>query len=886
MLSSSQLLPTDMPDIITASLLGGLIITALIALMVFNRVRSSALLYKRVKERTRELSEEQAKLAAAIDYAKEGILMVNEQGDILRSNPAARDIFGYDQQELDELSVHDLVPSDIRAQHQQLLRTETHKVIGQTRQLHGQRKDGSLFPCDITVSSFTANGKRHYSVMLRDTTDFRQNQWIQQTLLRLRTVSQEHTPLHPRLKEMLSSMLSCPWKITAMAVYITQNDQLWLIASQGWNSDEKRCHAHIATGHCLCGQPIENGHVPCRSSSAYHSSQTICLPVMHEKHQLGLFYLQLADDNTMPEMFTSFCHQAHEIISVTLVREHNRQILEGSESKHRQLVETTPVGIIIQSAGIVQYANPAAHSMLGSGDSDALLHSDILPLVHPDDRIAFHNMMQILQQGNHVEPAEMRMRQHDGNFFWAEIRGVPVVYESHPSVQVLIHNISDRKEAEEKLTLLSYTDALTGLPNRRLYIDRLEQACNLAMRSNRHLCLLYLDLDRFKAINDTQGHDCGDLVLKTVATRIQDTLRASDTAARMGGDEFAILLPETDTASALRVAGKLSRILQQPMILADQKLSIGASIGLASYPEDGTESDSLLKHADNAMYHAKQNHLGIRCFSDKMEKSSRRHILLEGELKKALKSGQLELYYQPQYRLANHKIQLTGVESLLRWKHPDMGMIPPDEFIPVAEEGGLIRPITGWVIAEASRQARLWQEQDCRPGKIGINISAAELMHIGLAEDILSHISDGGATTEWLEIEITETAAMSQPDTAVSIMQQLIDQGLGIAIDDFGTGYSSLAYLKRLPAEHLKIDITFIRHLPDSTEDVIIVRTIIAMAHALGLQVIAEGVETPAQLEFLRREGCDAIQGYLLGKPMPAGETTAFLKDNLLTTTD
>jgi len=403
----------------------------------------------------------------------------------------------------------------------------------------------------------------------------------------------------------------------------------------------------------------------------------------------------------------------------------------------------------------------------------------------------------------------------------------------------------------------------------------------MAMRSNRQLCLLYLDLDRFKAINDTQGHACGDLVLKTVAIRIQDTLRASDTAARMGGDEFAILLPETDITNALRVANKLSGILQQPMALSDQKLSIGASIGLASYPNDGLESDTLLKHADNAMYHAKQKHLGIHCFSDEMEESARHHIQLEGELREATKRGQFELYYQAQYRLDNNGTHIAAIESLIRWKHPELGIISPDEFIPIAEEAGLIRPITGWVIGEASRQALLWQQQGYRPGKIGINISAAEMMHIGLAEDILGHISDAGANPEWFEIEITETAAMSSPDTAISIMQKLIESGIQVAIDDFGTGYSSLAYLKQLPANHLKIDIAFIHHLPDNTEDTVIVRTIIAMAHALELKVIAEGVETRAQLDFLRQEGCDAIQGYLLAKPMSASDTTILLKDSL-----
>ena len=449
---------------------------------------------------------------------------------------------------------------------------------------------------------------------------------------------------------------------------------------------------------------------------------------------------------------------------------------------------------------------------------------------------------------------------------------MPVVYESNPSVQLLIQDISDRRQAEDQLTLLSYTDELTKLPNRRLYIDRLEQACSMAARSGRQLCLLFLDLDRFKIINDTQGHACGDRVLKVVAERIQATLRASDTAARMGGDEFAVLLPETDPASALRVANKLSGVLRQPMQIDNQEFSIGVSIGLAGYPDDGRESDTLLNHADNAMYHAKQHRLGVHCFSGDMEKAARRRMLLESELALAAERGQLQLYYQPQFRLADDGEYVHGVESLLRWRHPELGMVSPAEFIPIAEEAGLIRPLTAWVIGEASRQARVWHQQGRYPGRIGINVSAVELMQVGLAEDILGHIRAAGAEPAWFEIEITETAAMSQPDTAIVIMQQLVDGGLSMAIDDFGTGYSSLAYLKRLPAQHLKIDIAFIRNLPDDAEDAVIVRTIIAMAHALGMSVIAEGVESTAQLDFLRREGCDIIQGYLLGRPLPADE--------------
>jgi len=821
--------------------------------------------------------EQQVNLAAVIDHAHEGIMLFDEQGAILHSNPAADQMFGYHGAQWDKLSVHDLVPEHIHKQHQQWFAEElagkSHRMIDRVREVIGRRKDGSLFPCEVAVHALVVQDKRQFAVILRDLSEEKRHQWVQDTLLCLRTISQSSASLHRRWKDMLAAMLSSPWPIAAAAIYTMQDHQLWLTASQGWSVAEKRKHVCIAANQCLCGRSIGAvGHMPEAAAE-----RMICLPLMYAEQEIGLLHVQLGEGNAVPKDFVAFCRQLHEIVQVTMVQEYIRQTLEDSESKHRQLVETTPVGIIIQCASHIQYANPSAVSMLAAETVERLLHHEILSMVCRQDQGTFASLMQSLQQGNEIALTELRLQRTDGTLFWAEIRGVPVVYEGKPSAQVLIHDISDRKLAEDQLTRLSYTDELTGLPNRRLYIDRLEQACRLAARGKRQLCLLFIDLDRFKLINDTQGHACGDEVLKIVAGRILDMLRMSDTAARMGGDEFAVLLPETDPASAIGVADKLGQILKQPMHLGNQTFSIGASIGLAAYPDDGTESDTLLNHADSAMYHAKQAHLGVHCFSSEMEQAAMRRMLLERELAQAADRGQLQLYYQPQYRLESAGESFGGVESLIRWQHPDLGMVSPAEFIPIAEESGLISPITGWVIGEASRQARLWQQQGYSPGRIGINISAVELMQAGLGQDILGHIRAAGADPSWFEVEVTETAAMSQPETAIAVIQQLVDGGVSVAIDDFGTGYSSLAYLKRLPAHHLKIDIAFIRHLPEDAEDAVIVRTIIAMAHSLGLRVIAEGVETDAQLAFLRSEGCDMIQGYLLGKPMPADQLSPLL---------
>jgi len=864
----------------------GLLTTLLLTLLLFNRSRVDEQLQRELSQRTRELSAERHKLAAVIDHALDSILVADEEGRILLANPASNELFGYDEQAWQNLSVQSLVANHdtSSASRQNWFGDQVGNPdsTGTVREMQGRRRDGSLFPCEVAVHVFTAANKRQCSIVVRDLTELKRRQWVQTTLLKLRATSQARSPLHTRLKQVLEDILMDPWHASAQigAIFTVRGDQQWLTASFGWRAVEKKQYITLPVNQCLCGK-TPGSCARNKPDAAEGSASNLCIPIMHNNSPLGLLHLQLQPDNPAPQEFLRFCQQAAEIISELLLREHIRQALEESENKHRQLVDTTPLGIVIYSNEKICYLNPAAVTMLGADNADEVLGQAVLSFIVPDDRdtvsISFHT----LQQGGYAQPTEERFQRLDGTIFWGELRGVPIEYENRPAVQLLIQDISSRKEAQEQLRLLSYSDELTGLPNRRLYSDRVEQACTLALRRKRPISLLFLDLDRFKLINDTRGHACGDLVLKTVADRLLQTIRVSDTAARMGGDEFAVLLPETEPDKALRVADKLIAALNQPMKLGSQKLSIGVSIGLASFPADGEDGETLLKHADSAMYYAKQNRLNIHCFSSVMEAVAQRRMQLEDKLRVAAGLGELSLHYQSQHSLAEGTI--TGVESLMRWHHPELGNISPGEFIPLAEETGLIRSITAWAITEASRQALIWDKAGIRPERISVNISAAELMQQNLASEILTLIRDSGAKPEWLEVEITETAAMNQPETGIAIMRELVEGGVSIAIDDFGTGYSSLAYLKRLPADHLKIDIAFIRNLPDDAEDAVIVRTIIAMAHALGMTVIAEGVETQAQLDFLRQERCDCIQGYLLGKPLPADQTSSMLGAGKLT---
>jgi len=464
-------------------------------------------------------------------------------------------------------------------------------------------------------------------------------------------------------------------------------------------------------------------------------------------------------------------------------------------------------------------------------------------------------------------------------------------------ILLAIEDITERKQIEKKLVRLSYYDELTGLPNRRLFADRIRQAIAVLGRKKRHLALLFLDINRFKFINDTLGYDTGDRTLQETAARLRLLLRESDSVARMGSDEFAVLLPDSGTGIAMRVADKVRRSLQEPFVRTGQDIMLSVSIGIAIFPDDGRDAETMLMHADTAMYYAKRYLTHIHFFSSGMEQEIRLRLRMEQDLAKAVEGGHLRLYFQGQHAIrtegktgplphsqARHQLTdgtIVGMECLIRWRHPELGFISPAEFIPLAEETGLIRPITHWVLTEACMQALVWEKAGIRPGRIGINLSAIQLMQEGLAKEILACISETGAKPDWIEIEVTETAAMTDPEKAIPIIQELVDAGVSIAIDDFGTGYSSLIYLKRLPAESLKIDIAFVRGLPDDAENVAIVRSTIAMAHGLGMQTIAEGVETEAQLEFLRNENCDALQGYLFSRPLPTDEATKHIRRNL-----
>jgi len=433
----------------------------------------------------------------------------------------------------------------------------------------------------------------------------------------------------------------------------------------------------------------------------------------------------------------------------------------------------------------------------------------------------------------------------------------------------IAQDITRRKEQEATISFQAHHDALTGLPNRTLLLDRLSRALGQARRQDSGIAVLFLDLDRFKNVNDSLGHLYGDELLQQVAVRLTQALRANDTICRLGGDEFVVVLDTVeDLSEPAHVADKIMDALAQPFAVRGLELHMSASVGISMYPRDGDDPEALLKYADIAMYKAKQaGRNGYRFFSAAMDAEAHQRLRLENELRRAVKRQELRLHFQPVMLLAEQRV--LCVEALVRWQHPVDGLLMPDAFIPLAEESDLILDVGRWVIDEACRQHRLWREQGLPRLRIAINLSARQLTRPGLVESLqlamLQHQVDG----EDLEFEVTETAVMDRGDETSQTLQQLRQLGVRLAVDDFGTGYSSLAYLPRLPIQRLKIDRSFVRGLSADAQDAAIVEAVIAMAHKLRLEVVAEGVEEEAQRRFLQSHGCDEIQGYLLAPPLP-----------------
>lgn len=524
--------------------------------------------------------------------------------------------------------------------------------------------------------------------------------------------------------------------------------------------------------------------------------------------------------------------------------------------------------------------NPAAEAIFGFSPHDAMKKEVPQLLSADDERKNAVAMCDELIQSGEGNKATLTNVTRGGRTIFCEWYNTPLL-DQHGKVigfASLVHDVTERLNTERTIHYMAHHDALTGLPNRRLMQDRLNQAIMSARRKQRHVAVLFLDLDRFKVVNDTLGHDTGDFILKDVARRLVSCVREGDTVSREGGDEFVMILPDLERPEHARVvADKIIKDLTRPVEIGGHEIHITPSIGISHYPNDATDVHQLLKHADNAMYQAKDaGRNTVRFFTNDLNFLLSKRLEIEGRLRKAIENEEFFLRYQPQVDIPSGKI--CGMEALIRWNDPQKGEIFPKDFIFVAEELGLIVPIGEWVFRTACQQLKRWEEDGLPQVTISINISPRQFMSRKLVSTILQIVRETGANPRLIELEITETMIMRNVEQSIETLSRLRSVGMLVAVDDFGVGYSSLSQLKRLPASSMKIDRSFIMNVPEDASSGSITEAIIAMSKRLKLRCIAEGVETRQQLDFLRANHCEAFQGYLFSRPVTALEATAMLK--------
>jgi diguanylate cyclase (GGDEF)-like protein/PAS domain S-box-containing protein len=549
--------------------------------------------------------------------------------------------------------------------------------------------------------------------------------------------------------------------------------------------------------------------------------------------------------------------------------------------KLRMHIERTPLGVIEwDHKQRITAWNPAAEAIFGFAADETIGKPLHQLLCAAPERGAAAAMCFDLLESRDGNKSTLVNATRGGRTIHCEWYNAPLVDNAGNVIGFasLVQDVTERLNTERTIHYMAHHDALTGLPNRRLMQDRLHQAIMAARRNQRHVAVLFLDLDRFKVVNDTLGHDSGDFVLKDIARRLVQCVREVDTVSREGGDEFVIILPDLERPEHARtVADKILKEVARPVEIAGHDIHITPSIGISHYPNDATDVQQLLKHADNAMYQAKDaGRATVRFYTTDLNFLLSKRLEIESRLRKAIENEEFFLRYQPQVDLESGRI--SGMEALIRWNDPKKGEVSPNDFIPVAEELGLIVPIGEWVFRTACRQLKRWEQEGVAPLTVSINISPRQFMSRRLVGTLLAIVQETGADPRRIELEITETMIMRNIEQSIETLAQLRAAGMQVAVDDFGVGYSSLNQLTRLPASSMKIDRSFINNLPGDLPSGSITEAIIAMAKRLKLRVIAEGVENRAQLDFLRANNCEAFQGYLFSRPITALEATAMLR--------
>lgn len=610
-----------------------------------------------------------------------------------------------------------------------------------------------------------------------------------------------------------------------------------------------------------------------------------------EKHRLGALCVvdQVQRDLSEAELaiLRDIAHTTEQLLhhrEQTLGSHQRLHSLEQREQRYRQLIEQLPDAMLILREGTLEFANQAGLQLLGASEASELLGQPFESLVAPEFRERIRERLRADRSRGEPATQEQQWLRLDGNRVDVETTEIAFASGNLPYLQIIARDITEYKRQRQELERLATHDALTGLPNRSVLRDALERGIARWQRQRQQAIVAFVDLDNFKTINDTLGHGAGDQMLSFVARQLRTCLRSSDTVARIGGDEFALILDDVDSDEPpAQTLNRLLAAVSQPLWLGGQEVLISCSIGYCCYPQHGSDPETLLNAADLAMYRAKAlGRANAQAYTPEMALQTRERLSMESQLRRALEHDEFILHYQPKIDLRSGHI--VGAEALLRWQHPQQGLLRPAHFIPVAEECGLIIAIGEWVLAQACAQIRHWQQYEGISLPVAVNLSSRQFLQRDITRLVATILDSLRIEPGLLELEMTESMPMGKPEHSIAIMQEFRRLGVSLSIDDFGTGYSNLSYLKRFPLDKIKIDQSFIQEITRSPEALAIAQAIIAIAHSLQLRVVAEGVETETQRTLLMVNHCDEIQGYFFSKPLSAADCTALLRQHRLQT--
>ncbi len=816
------------------------------------------------------LRESEERFRLLLDSSPEAIFGIDTEGVCTFVNPACLRMLGYTQEEVLGRNIHALIHHtypDGRPYPKEHCHIRCSTLEGKPTRVDSEvhwRKDGTSFPVEYWSHPMYRNGELVGAVVTF--VDISERKRMEQALRdseeRYRLISSVATDLLYSCLESESGFYAVDWA-TASA------DRIF-----GYTLDE------------ILQQGCWRSFVHPDDLPEFDRNITYLAPGQRSECELRI----LAPDGSthyirayslVVEAASGRRHRLYGACQDITDRRRVEEALRESETRFRAMADHSTDWIwSIDTEGRHLYSNPRGVANLGYSVGE-FLAMDSVSLVHPDDQALLHETL-----GNAVarqrgwRSVVLRWRHRNGSYRTFESNASPLFDDDGrlAGFQGVDRDITERRQAEARIEFLAHHDVLTGLPNRVLLRDRFEQAAAHAKRAQSHVAMLFLDLDHFKVVNDTLGHTAGDELLLAVVTRLSHCTRDSDTISRQGGDEFILLLNDIpDLETVERIATDILHRLVEPVEVNGHALNASCSIGVAMYPQDGNDFDSLLQKADTAMYNAKDaGRNTYRFFDEQMNLQAHEHLMLQNRLHQALYRAELQLHYQPQFDVASGRV--IGAEALLRWHNPELGEVAPGRFIPVAEDSGLIVPIGAWVVEQACRQAQVWRNAGLPDFIISVNLSALQFRRAGLIETVAGALERSGLPPPLLELELTESILLQDVDNTLETVRQLKAMGVRLAIDDFGTGYSSLSYLKRFAVDRLKIDQSFLHEVNTDPDNAAIVRAVIQLARSLRLGIIAEGVETQAQRDFLREAGCHEMQGYLFSRPLAPAALEAFLR--------